>query len=253
MLVIRLRTISSETFSTCPIFKFWTLPSCTCSPCRCLHSASIVSASSRSIVVCAESVEQHQLICLLGVILHVLLPCPFIALLSRFLFPIHLSIHISFYLVHLFLFLCFFFSHFPSTPFLLPLDSSTYSPSLRSNHIVLVFSLAALALLFCLHFSHLIPFLSTSLTFLATLSRPFLLLFFLPPIFVSCPFSSSLYVVKMQFDLPSVSSSSAHFIPLLSPHSPFHFPFLSSTTSGWSYSYSQLSPCLPLPPVSTYV
>ena len=98
MLVIRLRTISSETFSTCPIFKFWTLPSCTCSPCRCLHSASIVSASSRSIVVCAEYVEQYQLICLLCVILHVLLPCLFIALLSRLLFPRHLSIHISFYL-----------------------------------------------------------------------------------------------------------------------------------------------------------
>ena len=98
MLVIRLRTISSETFSTCPIFMSWTLPSCTCSPCRCLHSASIVSASSRSIVVCAEYVGQHQLICLLCVILHVLLPCLFIALLSRLLLPRHLSIHISFFL-----------------------------------------------------------------------------------------------------------------------------------------------------------
>lgn len=129
MLVIRLRTISSETFSTCPIFKFWTLPSCTCSPCRCLHSASIVSASSRSIVVCAESVEQHQLICLLCVILHVFLPCPFIALTSLTSIS-HTFIHtyIVLSLVHLFLFLCFFFSHFPSTPFLLPLDSSTFHP-----------------------------------------------------------------------------------------------------------------------------
>lgn len=32
--------------------------------------------------------------------------------------------YIIFSLVHLFLFLCFFFSHFPSTPFLLPLHSS---------------------------------------------------------------------------------------------------------------------------------
>ena len=198
MLVIRLRTISSETFSTCPIFMSWTLPSCTCSPCRCLHSASIVSASSRSIVVCAEYVEQHQLICLLCVILHVLLPCLFIALLSRLLLPRHLSIHISFFLSST----CSYSYAFSFLIFLPPLSFSlsippTYSPSLRSNHIVLVFSLPALALLFCLHFSHLIPFLSTCLTFLATLSRPFLLLFFLPPIFVSCPFSSSLYVIKM--------------------------------------------------------
>lgn len=188
MLVIRLRTISSETFSTCPISMSWTLPSCTCSPCRCLHSASIVSASSRLIVVCAEYVEQHQLICLLCVIPHVLLPCLFIALLSRLLFPRHLSIHISFFLSST----CSYSYAFSFLIFLPPLSFSlsippTYSPSLRSNHIVLVFSLPALALLFCLHFSHLIPFLSTCLTFLATLSRPFLLLFFLPPISCRAP------------------------------------------------------------------
>ena len=196
MLVIRLRTISSETFSTCPIFMSWMLPYCTCSPCRCLHSASIVSASSRSIVVCAESVEQHQLICLLCVILHVLLPCLFIALLSRLLFPRHLSIHISFFsrplvLIPMLFLFSFSFHPFPSPSPFLPLTLHPFGLTTSFSS-----SRSPLWLFYSVSTSP-ISFPSSPLTFLATLSRPFLLLFFLPPIFVSCPFSSSLYVIKM--------------------------------------------------------
>lgn len=242
MSVIRLRLMSSEASSTCPIFMPWTLPSCTSSPCRCLHSAPIVTSLPHSIVVCAESVERHQPICLHCVLLLVLLPCPFIALLSRHLFPIHISIHIYFSRPPVLIPMLFLFS-FSSHPFTSP---SLYL-HLLSIPSVYPHRSRPLAHPFRLFYS-----VSTSLTFLATLSPPSLLLFFLPPVFILCPFSSSLYVIKTLFDRPPVSPS-FRTIPLLSSHSPFHFSLSPSTTTGRTNSCHQLSPCLPPPLVSTYI
>ena len=124
MLVIRLRTISSETFSTCPIFvldaailHLQPMPL----PAFCFNCLRIVSFNRSLCWICRAA--SADLFTLCNPTCPSSMPFHSTSLTSP-ISQTFIHTYIIFSLVHLFLFLCFFFSHFPSTPFLLPLHSS---------------------------------------------------------------------------------------------------------------------------------